>query len=229
MMRGAKVQYGVLALLSLAAIGLAFGVLLSGGTAFDRYLGPVNPMLAIALASILAVFSMRYLGSRYGFVVFSPSKTLRGVAISAGIAGLFAAGTITVDLALGYPEGINVAWPQSLLFYPSVGYFVDLFFHVSGLALLLIVLRPLARKVSNNRLVWLCIIIAALIEPVLQVIWGGSLSWISLYTGLSITAFGVVQLFLFRRYGFVTMYSLRLSYYVLWHIVWGYVRLGVLF
>jgi hypothetical protein len=38
-------------------------------------------------------------------------------------------------------------------------------------------------------------------------------------------AFGLVQLYVFRRFGFASMYSLRLAYYSLWHIAWGTTRL----
>jgi hypothetical protein len=34
---------------------------------------------------------------------------------------------------------------------------------------------------------------------------------------------------IFRRYDAVAMYFLRLVYYAIWHIGWGYVRLSVLF
>jgi hypothetical protein len=32
------------------------------------------------------------------------------------------------------------------------------------------------------------------------------------------------QLFVFRRFGFATMYALRIAYYLCWRIVWGYAR-----
>jgi hypothetical protein len=31
------------------------------------------------------------------------------------------------------------------------------------------------------------------------------------------------------RYGFLSMYAFRLVYYLHWHIVWGYLRLQLLF
>lgn len=37
------------------------------------------------------------------------------------------------------------------------------------------------------------------------------------------------RLALFKRYDFVTMYTFRLVYYLLWHIVWGVIRLRLLF
>jgi hypothetical protein len=39
----------------------------------------------------------------------------------------------------------------------------------------------------------------------------------------------LVQLTLFRRYDFLTMYAFRLVYYLVWHVAWGHLRLQVLF
>ena len=47
--------------------------------------------------------------------------------------------------------------------------------------------------------------------------------------GLHLFVFGMIQLSLFKRYGFVAMYTCRLAYYAVWHIIWGYLRLQLLF
>lgn len=39
----------------------------------------------------------------------------------------------------------------------------------------------------------------------------------------------LLQLHVFRRFDFVSMLSLRLVYYVYWHLIWGAIRLRVLF
>ena len=39
----------------------------------------------------------------------------------------------------------------------------------------------------------------------------------------------VLQLYVFRRFDFASMYSFRLVYYAWWHILWGTIRLSVLF
>ncbi len=46
-----------------------------------------------------------------------------------------------------------------------------------------------------------------------------------MFSGLQLLAFGLVQLYVFRRFGFVSMYAFRLAYYSLWHIAWGAIRL----
>jgi hypothetical protein len=38
-----------------------------------------------------------------------------------------------------------------------------------------------------------------------------------------------LQLYVFRRFDFASMYAFRLVYYAYWHILWGVIRLKVLF
>jgi hypothetical protein len=73
---------------------------------------------------------------------------------------------------------------------------------------------------------------AVLPEPIFQMGLGMSvqpLSWLAIYVGLHVFAFNLVQMYVWRRYDFVTMSTMRLVYYLQWHIVWGSVRLQWLF
>ncbi len=51
----------------------------------------------------------------------------------------------------------------------------------------------------------------------------------SAYTWLHVFAIALLQLLVFRRYDFVSMLGTRLCYYAYWHLLWGVVRLEVLF
>lgn len=113
-----------------------------------------------------------------------------------------------------------------------MAYVVEICFHVAPLALLLVILGRLFRTLDSNRLVWICIFIAASLEPVFQLRLGFSrklLSGLAVFVGVHIFAFNLFELYVFRRYGFVSMYSFRLAYYLSWHIVWGSLRLQLLF
>jgi len=83
---------------------------------------------------------------------------------------------------------------------------------------------PTSQEANPNSVVWFCIILASFLEPIFQLGWG-----FSVYVGLYVFAFNLLELYVFRRYDFVSMYSFRLVYYIHWHIVWGYVRLQLLF
>ena len=72
----------------------------------------------------------------------------------------------------------------------------------------------------------------AFLEPIFQqglVFSEKPLLWAEVYVGLHVFAFNIFQMYVFRRYDFVSMYLFRLVYYIHWHIVWGYVRLQLLF
>ena len=214
--------------ITLAAIIGAVGAMLDASV-FERFLGPLHPALAIGVATLLALPALAFLDRRYGFRILVSGSSRRGVASAGGLAALFAVGAIAADLGLRYPEAINVPLPYGLFVYPVMALIVEFLFHVSLLALLLFLLRPVAAKTDETGTVWIAIILTALAEPILQVVWAGSVSWTELYTAISIFLFGVVQLSLFRRHGFLPMLSMRLVYYLLWHIAWGYVRLELLF
>jgi hypothetical protein len=66
-------------------------------------------------------------------------------------------------------------------------------------------------------------------EPTFQVLFGGETLALSVYTWFHVFAMAFLQLYVFRRYDFVSMYTFRLVYYMFWHIGWGYLRLRLLF
>lgn len=144
------------------------------------------------------------------------------------LATLFAVVIVIVDVGIGFPRSLNVPFPQSLLFYPTMAYMVEVVFHASLVALLLFTLGKLFARLSRDRLVWLCILIAAIPEPAIQMVLtipDQPFSWLDALVGLHVFVFNLVEMYLFRRYDFVSMLSFRLAYYLYWHILWGYIRL----
>jgi hypothetical protein len=71
----------------------------------------------------------------------------------------------------------------------------------------------------------------SILEPIYQTIGFVGLypMWVVAYVAAHVFLINFLQLSLFRRYDFLSMYGFRLVYYLLWHIVWGYVRLRLLF
>jgi hypothetical protein len=203
----------------------------SGGTWFRPYFGRLDPLLVFALAAAVGAVSLGFLRARAGFDVYARGRSLRGVGVAAALATLFAIPVILLDLRVPFPRELNVPPPQSLLFYPTMGCVAEICFHALPLAVLLGLLGGLTRK-RPGALVWPCILLAALLEPVLQVSLGLSarpFSWADAYVGAHVFAFNVLQMYVFRRYDFIAMYSMRLVYYLWWHIIWGYLRLQLLF
>lgn len=227
-----RVQYFAFALLSVGALGLTAISSLSSDTPFRRYFGAVNPLLAVALVIVLGFASLGFLLSRGWFEIFSTGRVRRGVVVAATVATLFAVAVVPADYLIRFPRDLNVPAPESLFFYPAIGYVVEVTFHTLPLALLLLLLSPFWRQWNRNTLVWLCIVLASTLEPSLQLRLGYSgsvLSWAEVYVAVHVFAFNLAEFYLFRRYDFVSMYALRLVYYLYWHIVWGYLRLHWLF
>jgi hypothetical protein len=189
--------------------------------------------------SALGAILLSVLIVRDGFSI-AGSDTGRGVARSAALAALFGIVVILVDLAIVHPADMNVPFPQSLLFYPVIGFMVEILFHLLPLCLLLTVIPALVGHGRSEAAVWVSLILVALLEPAFQTwtaasgapVVGGPYTyaaWAVVSDGLQVFAINLCQLFIFKRYDFVSMYALRLAYYGIWHIAWGHVRLELLF
>jgi hypothetical protein len=217
--------------LSISLVLFSFTVILfvSDPLIFQPYLGNINPILAIAIITLLGVVLLGYLLSLGWFDIFK-RENLKGLLISSILALPFALAAITLDFNFPYPEDINVLFPKSLLFYPTAGFVVEILFHILPLALLLLLFTSLFKNANRERIILACIFIIAIIEPVYQIRFiGGQPLWIVASEIIRLFLFSFVQLNIFKRYDFVSMYSFRLVYYFLWHILWGSIRLTILF
>ncbi len=223
-------QYAAYAALSLAVFGVTASILPSSDAYFQRFLGSADPLLVVAAAALAGAAALSLLYATYGFEILKGRATLRGIGISAGLATLLGVAIVIADLLLGYPEEINVPVPQALLFYPTIGFIAEILFHVLPLALVLLVLVPFRRRWGPDRIVWFGIVFVAALEPIFQVTFERDpLSGTALYTLGHVFAIALLQLIVFRRYDFMSMYSFRLFYYMYWHIIWGVMRLKMLF
>lgn len=232
--------------LSLAAVGMTGMLTLSRSTIswtylgimpgepsgfFRPFFGDIPPVLAVSGIAVGGAASLGFLRSRDWFEII-PAKGLgRGLAVAAiagTLLGLEAILTESSNL-VRFDEDINVRLPWSVLFYPVIAYVVEVVFHALPLALLLAALGSRFGKQHPDRLVWSCILAISIIEPVYQLSISDRVSLSEAYVAVHVFAINIVQFYVFRRYGFVSMYSLRLVYYTWWHIIWGYFRLQWLF
>jgi len=218
------VAFGVL---SLVAAGFTGILSLSQGGAgfFEPYFGSIPPLLTITLTALAGFVSLALPRSR-GWFEICGSRSARGAGVSAALATLFGVWQVCADvLVTRFPKDINVPPPQSLLFDPAMAYVVEVVFHALPLALLLAVLARFTTKSNAALVIWPCIVFASSLEPVLVHLRTGS----SAYVGVFVFVFTLVELYVFRRYDFISMYAFRLVFYVWWHITWGYLRLRWLF
>ena len=218
--------------LGLAALAASLVIILMpGGQAWFRWIfGPVPPLVAVGAGAVVGLVALFFLMRRAGFSVFLGRRTLRGLAVSAGFSTAFGVAIVIADLLLRYPEDTNVPVPQALLFYPAVGFVAEVIFHLVPLAIVLGVLTPLSQRLGPERSIRSAIAVTVLAESVFQVVFAKEfLSWTTAWTALHVSAISLAQLHVFRRYDFVTMYGFRMIYYGYWHILWGVIRLEVMF
>jgi hypothetical protein len=226
-----KLQYLVYIGLSVGAVGLTGIVGFLNPLAFERFIGGINPLITSFLVVFLGFILLSFLLSQGGFAIYK-KENLKGLVRASALAALFGFIIILVDLKAVFPADLNVLFPESLLFYPTIGFYAEILFHVLPLTMLLISLTALFRDMRHENRVWICIFIVSLLEPIYQTTIGFSSRpplWAVTYVGLHVFFINLFQLIIFKRYDFVSMYAFRLAYYIVWHVGWGYVRLKVLF
>lgn len=188
---------------------------------FKKYLGPLEPIQSILFVVLVGFFSLRYLEKGGQEVTLNPFGLERFL-VPTLFSLVFGVIIILIDHSGIFSDSINVSYPKCLLFYPVMGYIVETLFHLLPISILSRI------KLDDIRVYYLI----AVIEPVIQLAIGGidqSLLWASLLVFLHIFLINVAQLYVFRKYGFLSMYWLRFSYYLIWHEIWGVLRLSVLF
>ncbi|MBI1742637.1 hypothetical protein HYR54_06160, partial [Candidatus Acetothermia bacterium] len=227
-----RLQYLIFIGLSIGAIGLTGILYFFNALVFQPYTGGINPFVAAAFVIVLGFISVSFLLSRGWFAIYKKGS-LKGSSRFLGLAVLFASITVLIDFNVGhvgFPADMNVLFPKSLLFYPAMGFFAEILFHVVPLTILLISLTSILKKVSHKKIIWICFSIIPLVEVVYQVMPMSHFPlWAIVVFSLNLFLFELSQLLIFKKYDFVSMYSFRLAYYLVWHIVWGYLRLKILF
>lgn len=222
-----------------AFIGLSIGVMVlvgigyfSNNLLFQRFLGGINPLAVGFFIVVLGFVLLSFILSKDWFSIYKKGS-LKGLLYASGLAAIFGSIAILVDFtARVYPADINIQFPESLVYYPAIGFFVEILFQVLPLTVILVILTSLSKKISFNKIMWASIFVASLPEPVFQVtslFSGQSLLWFAVFELARIFLVILSQLTFFRRYDFVTMYWFRIVYYIFWHILWGNLRLVLLF
>jgi hypothetical protein len=222
-------QFMVLSTIILGVVGMTGVLNFSNPFLFQRFISEINPIAAILLSGILGMLSLSYLLSKGWFSIYK-KENLKGSFRYAWLVVVFASIAIFIDWEIVYPADMNIPFPESLLFYPVMGFFVEMLFHVLPLTVLLFLLTSIFKNTNREKLMWLCIVIVAMLEPVYQILFMESFpTWAITAVGIYLFLFNLTQLFIFKKFNFVSMYLFRLIYYLIWHIGWGYFRLELLF
>ncbi len=227
-----RMQYLILFVLSLLVLSFVVVLYSANKQIFQRFLGRINPLIAFLFVIVLGGILFYFLLSENWFA-FYEKGTLKEYSQLSGMAALFGIIMILVDRKIIFPADMNILFPESLLFYPAIGFFAEILFHVFPLTALLFILNATFTQANFENLVWICILIVACIEPFYQsrtmVSANRYPKWAVIYVGLHVFLINFLQLLFFWKYDFISMYFFRLVYYAFWHIGWGKVRLRLLF
>jgi len=224
-------QFLIIIALSFGMVGLTGILYFHNDSPFHRFFGDVNPLAAFVVVSLLGALLLSFLLSQDWFAIYK-KENLKGLARSSALAALLGMIMILVDTQIVLPKDFNIPFPESLLFYPAIDYFVQILFHILPLTVLLIVLTAIFKNADHRHIVWICILVVALLEPVYQTVMGFSSPiplWAAAYIWIHVFIINLAELIIFKRYDFISMYAFRLVYYLFWHIGWGYFRLQILF
>lgn len=193
---------------------------------YSKILGRLNPIILFLAAAMAAYGAFRYL-RKLNLYFIGEALTLRRLLGCLLLGSALGVMPILIDLWQRFPEDINVLFPRSVLFYPTIGGLAEMLFHLLPATLLLVLFRASIRKHP-----WVLVVLVAAVEPVFQVAFGLGPGGLTLRDGLvflEVFIFGVVQLRVFMQYGFLAMYVCRIGFYLTWHFWWGSMRLGVYF
>ena len=222
-------QYLIFLSLSIVIIGLTAILDYENSSIFQRFFASLNPLVIIILTSFSGFLLFVLFLSKNWFAIFK-KENLRWLNKLSLLTLPFVAISIIIDLIFVFPVNINILFPYSLLFYPVMGFLAEILFHIIPLAFLVTISNFVFKNISTRKLIWVCLIIAALCEPTYQAVFMQSsptlvivLVWSNIYL------FNLMQLYIFKHYDFISMYIFRLIYYSMWHIIWGYFRLDLLF
>jgi len=200
---------------------------------FQEYMGKLNPLITVPIIATLGFFSLSFLVYK-NWLSNHEENNLKYLFYSSIITVILASVMVLVDLnKIVFSENINILFPKSLLFYPVIGFVAEIIFHIFPFTLLVLLAVYFLKKPNKNKIIWISILIVSLIEPIFHIVNMGSgrqySFWLLGYIGIHIYLFNLLQLYTLKRNGFIAMYLLRMIYYLIWHILWGYMRLNILF
>ncbi|MFN4024400.1 MAG: hypothetical protein ACK4MQ_06185 [Hyphomonas sp.] len=199
-----------------------------GSTA--RFFGGLHPLpvvLAVTGAGLLGLRLLRAPGA-WPLAGSRPRPAIQA-RIALACALPFCIAVTLADLAFRFPPGISLTGWAAAAFYPAMAVVAVICFHVLPAALIAGLRRALAHR-AGQPMPWLpAALAAALVEPLFQISHAGGFSAISVFTFLHVFAFNLLALHLLRVWGFLPSLLMRLGYYAWWHLIWGALRLDLLF
>ncbi len=196
----------------------------------------------IATAGILGTVGL-WIADRTGFMpALDPRVSSRqrywiplliggGIGILASLLDLATKGTQFIAENMGVTS-FNTDYPLSLFIYTSGTVVIEAIFRLFLFPVLLwLISYVVFKRRWQEPTFWVLILIFSFLEPLGQL--SGQMTpkvmenfgqfFITMFLPMLLTNYpmGVAQAYLFRRYGFLASFMVRMGYYIIWHIAYG--------
>ncbi len=188
---------------------------------------------AFSWITILAIAVMGFIGlilaRRTGFPeIWDAKVSNRQRFLIPAVIGLVY-GAVTVIIDLRNPSPVHLKLPLSIPFYTYGALLLEIMLRLFAIPLLVWLFSNLIlRGKWQTKIFWLAAIIAALYEPLPhmreQLIGVSGLGILIVLIKWAIQPLflaNVLTGWLFRKYGFLAALVMRLSFYLIWHIIYG--------
>jgi hypothetical protein len=169
------------------------------------------------------------ISNRFRFLI--PLGIGVGIGVAAILIDLVTGGTAFVEQQLNV-SSFNVSFPSSLFVYTGGLVLVEAIYRLLMLSFFTwLIVNVILRKKGNHRVFWIVAIILSGYEPITQ-----GIGILLAETGINVTqaffllflpyfvtsySLNLTQAYYFKKYGFLSSTAVRLTYYVMWHIVYG--------
>jgi hypothetical protein len=135
-------------------------------------------------------------------------------------------GVVTVLYDLRNPAPVHLELPSSLPFYAYGATLLEILLRLFAVTFLVwLISNVILRGRWQTQVFWLAAVIAALYEPLPYLTNTFNARGILAALGVLVTAplfaGNLVAAYLFRKYGFLAALTMRLSFYLVWHIIYG--------
>jgi hypothetical protein len=129
-------------------------------------------------------------------------------------------------------SSFNTDYPLSLFVYTSGTVVIEAIFRLFLFPVLLwLISYVMLKKRWQEQIYWALILVFSFLEPLGQL--SGQMTpsvmenfgqfFIMMFLPMLLSNYpmGVAQAYLFRKYGFLASFTLRMGYYIVWHVVYG--------
>ena len=119
-------------------------------------------------------------------------------------------------------KSIHIDFPASILIYPGGAIIVNIIYRIFPIPVLLwLISNLILKKRMQDRIFWILAILLSFVEP-LSDLGLKELGYLTMtVVFIQDYVLNFLESWLFRKYGFLTPILMRISFYLIWHVLWG--------